>query len=106
MEQLTMNNQRRIPRLLVKALASGAVLVAAALPLAIASAAGAATFTPTGVTFTPHNGATTNEFGTGASGTFTITGTGFAGDGSTTTVTSTAPGLTFSNVVENTNTTS
>jgi hypothetical protein len=83
---------------LVKAVAAGAVLVAAALPLAIATAAGASTWTT--VTFTPHNGATTNEFGTGASGTFVIAGSGFAADGSTTTVTSTAPGLTFSNVAE------
>jgi hypothetical protein len=93
-----MNTSRRIPRIMVKALAAGAVLVAAALPLAIATAAGASTFTT--VTFTPHTGSTTNEFGTGASGTFVIAGSGFAADGSTTTVTSSAPGLTFSNVAE------
>ncbi|HEV3267913.1 MAG TPA: IPT/TIG domain-containing protein [Acidimicrobiales bacterium] len=95
-----MNNPRRIQRHLVKALAAGAVLVAAALPMAIASVAGASTFTPAGITFTPHTGAVTNEFGTGASGTFVITGSGFAADGSTTTVTSTAPGLTFSGAAE------
>jgi hypothetical protein len=83
---------------MVKALAAGAVLVAAALPLAIATAAGASTWTA--VTFTPHTGTTTNEFGTGASGTFVIAGSGFAADGSTTTVTSSAPGLTFTNVAE------
>jgi len=93
-----MNTSRRIPRQLVKALAAGAVLFAAALPLVAASAAGAATLTT--ATFTPHNGATLNEIGTGASGTFSIAGAGFAGDGSTTTVTSTAPGLTFSGVTE------
>jgi hypothetical protein len=64
----------------------------------MATAAGAATITT--VTFTPHNGATTNEIGTGATGTFVIAGASFAGDGSTTTVTSTAPGLTFTSVTE------
>ena len=92
-----MNTSRRIPRQLVKALAAGAVLVAAALPLAIATAAGASTIAT--VTFTPHTGTTTNEFGTGAAGTFCLTGT-YATDGSTTTVTSTAPGLTFTGVTE------
>ena len=38
-----MNTLRRIPRHMVKALAAGAVLIAAALPLAVASTAGAAT---------------------------------------------------------------
>jgi hypothetical protein len=90
-----MNTSRRIPRQLVKALAAGAVLFAAALPLVAATAAGAAI---TSVTFTPHGG-TTNTIGTGASGTFCLAGA-FATDGSTTTVTSTAPGLTFSGVTE------
>jgi hypothetical protein len=83
---------------MVKALAAGAVLVAAALPLAIATAAGAATIT--NIVFTVGSGAVGNTIGTGASGTFVITGTAFAGDGSNTTVTSTAPGLTFTNVAE------
>jgi hypothetical protein len=84
---------------LVKAVAAGAVILAAALPLVMATAAGAATIAT--ATFTPHNTtyATPNEIGTGASGTFVLTGT-FASDGSTTTVTSTAPGLTFSGVTE------
>jgi hypothetical protein len=38
-----MNTSRRIPRVMVKALAAGAVLIAAALPMAFASAASAAT---------------------------------------------------------------
>jgi len=97
-----MNTSRRIPRQLVKALAAGAVLFAAALPMVVASAAGAATLTT--ATFTPH-GATANTIGTGASGTFSITGVGFAADGSTTTVTSTAPGLTFTGVSETNSTT-
>jgi hypothetical protein len=103
-EGFLMNTSRRIPRQLVKALAAGAVLVAAALPLVMATAASAAT-TIGVVTFTPNNAAfaTPNEIGTGASGTLNISGsTGFAFDGSTTTITSTAPGLTFSSVVENT----
>lgn len=95
-----MNTSRRIPRQLVKALAAGAVLIAAALPLAIASAAGAASAWTT-VAFSVHGG-TTNTIGTGATGTFTITGASgtFAADGSTTTVTSTAPGLTFTGATE------
>jgi hypothetical protein len=97
-EGFLMNTSRRIPRIMVKALAAGAVLVAAALPLAIATDAGAATIT--NIVFTVASGAVGNTIGTGASGTFVITGTGFAGDGSNTTVTSTAPGLTFSGVSE------
>jgi hypothetical protein len=97
-EGFLMNTSRRIPRIMVKALAAGAVLVAAALPLAIATAAGAATIT--NIVFTVGSGAVGNTIGTGASGTFVITGTAFAGDGSNTTVTSTAPGLTFTNVAE------
>jgi len=95
-----MNTSRRIPRQMVKALAAGAVIIAAALPMVIASAAGAASAWTT-VAFSVH-GATTNTIGTGASGTFTITGAAatFAADGSTTTVTSTAPGLTFTGATE------
>jgi hypothetical protein len=100
--ELTMNNPRRIQRHLVKALAAGAVLVAAALPMAIASVAGAAvTLTSASFTTTASGGTTTGAyFGTGASGTFSIAG-GFAGDGETTaTVTTTAPGVTFTSVVD------
>ena len=42
-EGFLMNTLRRIPRHMVKALAAGAVLIAATLPLAVASTAGAAT---------------------------------------------------------------
>src|SRR5665213_1525256 len=86
-----MNNPRRIQRHLVKALAAGALLAAAALPLAIATAAGAAPGALT-VVFAP---GTANAFGSGASGTVAITGTGFAADGGNVTITSSAPGLTF-----------
>ena len=94
-----MNNPRRIQRHLVKALAAGALLAAAALPMAIASVAGAAGATITSVTFVPA-GATPNSFGTGASGSASIAGSGFAADGGTFTVTSNAPGLTFSGGTE------
>jgi hypothetical protein len=93
---LTMNNPRRIQRHLVKALAAGALLAAAALPLAIATAAGAAPGALT-VAFAP---GTANAFGSGASGTAAITGTGFINDGGNVTITSSAPGLTFSSGAE------
>lgn len=96
-----MNNPRRIQRHLVKALAAGAVLVAAALPLAIAGSAGAATDAIQTVVFTPSNAA---NFGTGATGTVTLTGT-FAGDGGNATLTTSAPGVTFTSVVDTSPTT-
>ena len=100
-----MNTLRRIPRHMVKALAAGAVMVAAALPLAAATTAGAAAppivLTAATVTFTPHTGSTVNSFGQGATGAVDITGaTGLAADGGNVTLTSTAPGLTFSQVAE------
>src|SRR5665213_2013989 len=98
-----MNNPRRIQRHLVKALAAGAVLVAAALPMAIASVAGAADSVSSVAFNTTASGGTTTTnayFGTGASGTFSIVGA-FAGDGETTaTVTTTAPGVTFTGVTD------
>lgn len=99
-----MNSPRAIHRHLVKALAAGALLAAAALPMAIATAAGAATTTYT-VTFnTALSGGTSNGnyFGTGASGTVTIVASNpvFAGDGGNATITSNAPGVTFTNVVD------
>jgi len=91
-----MNNPRRIQRHLVKALAAGALLVAAALPLAIAGTASAAgTETVTSVTF---NGA--SSFGSGATGSVAIVGTNFAADGGNVTVSSNAPGLTFTGAAE------
>jgi hypothetical protein len=105
MEQLTMNNPRRIQRHLVKALAAGALLAAAALPLAIATEAGAVTApTLTSIAFTPH-GATANSYGSGASGTVAITGTNFAHDGGNVTLTSSAGDLTFTSVTETSTTT-
>ena len=68
--------------------------------MAIATAAGAATpDSITAITFNSGNsgGVSLGYFGTGASGSFTITGT-FADDGGNATVSSSAPGLTFSSV--------
>jgi hypothetical protein len=85
---------------LVKALAAGALLVAAALPLAIAGVAEAAGApTVTSVTF---NGA--SSFGSGATGSVAIVGTNLAADGGNVTVTSNAPGLTFTGAAESSNT--
>jgi hypothetical protein len=99
---------------MVKALAAGAVMVAAALPVAVAGTAGAATPAPT---LTCANAAiasgacisgTTVSFGTGSSGYINFTGTGFADDqntGGAVTITSTAPGVTFSGAMETSSTT-
>jgi hypothetical protein len=64
--------------------------------MAIATAAGAAPV-PASVVFTPGTG---DAFGQGASGTVAITGTGFAADGGNVTITSSAPGLTFTDAAE------
>ena len=81
-----MNNPRRIQRHLVKALAAGALLAAAALPLAIATAASAAGAPVlTSIALTPH-GATANSTGVsaaGSTGTAAFTGSGFADNGAT-----------------------
>jgi len=99
-----MNNPRRIQRHLVKALAAGALLAAAALPLAVATAASAAV-TPsiTSIAFTPSGSG--NTVGQGASGTFTLTGVGFAGNGGVDTLTDTGGNLSFTNDNETASTT-
>ena len=94
-EGFLVNTLRRLPRHGVKALAAGAILIAAALPLAVATSAGAGTLGA--VNFDTNfaaggNAGTTGQtsgtsFGTGASGTVTITGTGLKGDGGNVTVT-------------------
>ena len=101
---------RRIPRHGVKALAAGALLAAAALPLAVATEAGAAgaitsIYVCTDAATCSGNGTQTisehlASFGTGASGEIQINGSDFAYDGGNVTVTSTAPGVTFSNASE------
>ena len=93
----------RITRLATRVLAGGAILLAAAVPLIATTDAGA---TPvdaiTTVTFNPSPGSTSGAyFGSGASGTFVLAGT-FAGDGGHVTVSSNAPGLSFSNVTDTT----
>ena len=100
-----MNNPRRIQRHFVRALAAGALLAAAALPMAIATAASAAA-TPslTSIAFTPSGAG--NTIGVGATGTFTLTGVGFAGNGGSYSLTSTGPtGVTFSSEIETASTT-
>ena len=100
-----MNNPRRIQRHFVRALAAGALLAAAALPMAIATAASAAA-TPslTSITFTPSGPG--NTIGQGATGTFTLTGVGFAGNGGVDALTATGgAGVSFSNDAETASTT-
>jgi hypothetical protein len=102
--ELTMNNPRRIQRHLVKALAAGALLAAAALPLAVATAASAATSPSlTSITFVPSGPG--NTIAQGSSGTFTLTGVGFAGNGGTDTLTASGTLVTFSNDNETASTT-
>jgi hypothetical protein len=108
-EGFLVNTLRRLPRHGVKALAAGAVLIAAALPLAVASTAGA-TGIISNVTFSTDTGDGGNagaggqimgaSFGTGGSGTAYVNGSGFIGDGGNVTVTSNAPGLTFAGATE------
>ena len=108
-----MNSLRLIPRSMVKALAAGAVLIAAALPLAaasVASAAGAPVLTS--ATFDMSFGAGGNgsltgvtTFGSGASGTITVTGTGYSHDGGAASLVTSAPGVTFTSVSESSTTT-
>ena len=110
-EGFLVNTLRRLPRHGAKALAAGAILIAATLPLAMATDAGAATFTSVyfaTTTAVGGNAGVTGQtlaeadsfFGSGASGEVQITGTGFQNDGGTVTVTSNAPGLTFSGASE------
>src|SRR5580704_2630945 len=112
-EGFLMNTLRRISRPLVKTVAVGAVLVAAALPaMAIAGTASAATTAPTitcsataaAPTVPTCAGPTTYAIvGQGFGGDFLADGTGFANDqavGGAVTLTTTAPGVTFSNVNE------
>jgi len=101
-----MNNPRRIQRHLVRAAAAGALLAAAALPLAIATSAGAVNPPPTitSVSFTPH-GATASTIAAGAQGTVAITGTDFVNDGGTVDLVTNAADVAFSDIVETSSTT-
>jgi len=95
-----MNNPRRIQRHLVKALAAGALLAAAALPMAIATAAGAAAPPVLTHVYLGATGTAPFTIGAGASGTVNFTGTGFANDGGNVSLATTATGVTFSSAAE------
>ena len=98
-----MNTLRRVTRHMVKAVAAGAVLVAAGLPVAMAGTAGAAT-SPTITSET--NSASNNVLPVmpaGGSETFTITGTNFAFDNGPVTGTTNASGTSVS-ITENSTT--
>ena len=108
-----MNTLRRISQYMAKTVAVGAVLVAAALPVAIANTAGAATApTLTCINFFSFSCPTNNLAIAGQGFSYTsasvgITGTGFANDqavGGIVTMTTTAPGVTFTNVQEQSST--
>jgi hypothetical protein len=90
----------------LKLLAAGAVLISTALPLVAASTAGASA-SITSLSFDTQAGVGGNgtqasgpSFGSGGSGRITISGSGFAHDGSNVTITSNAPGVTFSSASE------
>src|SRR5450759_2103589 len=108
-EGFVMNTLRRIPRIAIKAVAAGAVMVAAALPIAaVSTVAGAVT--PTTFTCLTTNTASCPNFlaaGQGSSGTVYFEGTGFANDqavGGNVTLTTTATGVTFSDAQETSST--
>src|SRR5580698_6908260 len=109
-EGFLMNTLRRISRPLVKTFAVGAVMVAAALPaMALSGTASAATTAPTIVctNATTAAGPTCSTgyaiVGQGMSGSFVAEGSNFAFDqaiGGAVTLTTTAPGVSFSDVAE------
>lgn len=117
-EGFLMNTLRRAPRIMVKAVAAGAMLVAATLPLAIATEAGAATIPPAsyltltqtgGVPFQPGSSGTAAAFGPGFAGTATLVfsaadSASLANAATSATVTTTATGVTFGGGVESVNT--
>jgi hypothetical protein len=93
-----MINIRPFPRRFVKALVAVTVLGAVALPAAIAGSAGATQAPPslTCVSLTTCSTFATAQIGDGYSGVLNVTGTDLADNGSTVTITSSAPGVTFS----------
>ena len=109
-EGFLMNTLRRISRPLVKTFAVGAVMVAAALPaMALSGTASAATTAPTIACTERHDAASRRArrgyaiVGQGFTGNFVAEGTDFAFDqavGGAVTLTTTAPGVTFTNVNE------
>ncbi len=108
-----MNTLRRVTRHMVKAIAAGAVLVAAGLPVAVASTAGAAT-SPTlycsqyaATTSVMYNYASTPYCGSMPYGaqnstiTFNLSGANFAFNAGSVSATTTATGVTVLSVTEN-----
>jgi hypothetical protein len=104
-EGFLMNTLRRIPRHMVKALAAGAVMLAAALPLAAATEASAAG-TPAALASVTEITPTAGSFiiGSGATGTISFTGTNLVNDGGNVSLSTTAPGVTFTSVIESSTT--
>lgn len=90
---------QRIPRYLVRAVSAGAVVVAAALPLAAASAAGASTPATLNSAYLTTS-TKTPIIGDGATTTLNVAASGLAFNGSTVTFSSNAPGVTFSGASE------
>lgn len=108
-EGFVMNTLRRIPRIAIKAVAAGAVMVAAALPIAAVSTVAGAVTAPTLTCLTTFTPSCPNFLtaGQGSSGTVYFEGTGFANDqavGGNVTLTTTATGVTFSNAQESNST--
>ena len=103
-----MNIFKKLPQVAAKVIATGAILVAASMPMALSSSAGALTLpgTLTGATATVSTigtatGLTGDAFAAGASGVISVLGaTGLANDGGNVTITSNAPGVTFSGALE------
>jgi len=104
---MKMNIFKKLPQVAARVIATGALLVAASLPL-MAGTAGALTLpgvmtgaTATVTTIGTTTGLTGDAFAAGASGVITVSGaSGLAHDGGNVTITSNAPGVTFSGAVE------
>jgi len=109
-EGFVMNTLRRIPRIFIKTVAAGAVLVATALPVAVMGVGVASAATPPTLSCSiaayyssPTCSSGYAIIGQGFSGNFYLGGTGFAADqqlGGNVTLTTTAPGVSFTNVQE------
>ena len=102
-----MNIFKKLPQVAAKVIATGAILVAASMPMALSSSAGALTLpgTLTGATAAVTTIGTTSligdAFAAGASGIITVSGAAsLANDGGNVTITSNAPGVTFSGALE------
>ncbi|MBS1848093.1 MAG: hypothetical protein JST73_07425, partial [Actinobacteria bacterium] len=105
-----MNALQRLTSGLTKIVAGAAIMVAGALPLAAASAAGAATTAPTLTSSSASNPLSFDGYavvGQGFTGAIGLTGTGFANDaalGGQATLSTNATGVTFTSVTETSST--